>query len=197
MSFSWQHPIYLASLSPRRFELLQQIGVEFERITIDVDETRLPNEKPDVYVQRLARCKSQTGWQSIGERELRPVLGADTVVVIDGEILGKPKHKADGIAMLSKLSGKQHQVLTAVALTYEHTIDVLSVSEVWFRAMSRDEIESYWLSGEPADKAGAYGIQGLGGAFIEKIHGCHSSIMGLPLLETTQLIQSCYQNLLK
>lgn len=189
-TFNWQaQPIYLASASPRRFELLSQIGVDFTRITVDVDESQQPGEDPESYVKRLAAAKALAGWQASDRKQSWPVIGADTCVVIDDKILGKPKDQDEGVAMLRLLSARQHRVLSAVTIKFaEHEYDALSTSEVWFRPLSDADIEAYWQTLEPVDKAGAYGVQGFAGAFIEKIVGSYSGIMGLPLLETANLI---------
>lgn len=185
--------IYLASQSPRRRELLDQIGVAHRVLSIDIDESRRDNELADAYVQRLAREKANAGWQYVLDHKLEtaPVIGADTAVVIDGEILGKPIDAADAMAILQRLSGRSHDVMTGVAVHFAAKTQVtMSCTRVWFRALDRDEIENYWLSGEPRDKAGAYGIQGLAAKFIERIEGSYSGVVGLPLFETAQLLRS-------
>jgi septum formation protein len=192
--------IYLASRSPRRRELLKQIGVAFEVLVLrehpgrgsDVDESLLPGESPDDYVRRVCRSKAASGWDRIVQRRLRrfPVLSADTVVCIDGEILGKPADPADAARMLRLLSGREHRVLTAVALRLEDRTElVASESRVRFCELAEPEIEAYVDSGEPTDKAGAYAIQGRAAAFVTELHGSYSGIMGLPLYETAQLIK--------
>ena len=182
--------LYLASLSPRRHELLLQIGVHHEIIRVDVDESQRPGESPSDYVLRLASAKAGEGRNSVSAHHLpRPVLGADTAVVIDGEILGKPKDKRDAGEMLSRLSARTHRVLTGVALATE-TIDIrLSESRVTFCKLATIDIERYWRSGEPADKAGSYGIQGVGALFVERIEGSYSGVVGLPLFETAELLR--------
>jgi len=191
--------IYLASRSPRRRELLKQIGVSFEVLVLrerpgrgpDVDETQLPGESPDDYVRRVCRAKVDAGWQRTVQRQLRkfPVLAADTVVCVDEKILGKPADGADAARMLRLLSGREHRVLTAVALRLEARTElVVSESRVRFCELAEAEIETYVESGEPTDKAGAYAIQGRAAAFVTELHGSYSGIMGLPLYETTQLI---------
>ena len=191
--------IYLASRSPRRRELLKQIGVSFEVLVLrerpgrgpDVDETQLPGESPDDYVRRVCRAKVDAGWQRTVQRQLRkfPVLAADTVVCVDEKILGKPADGADAARMLRLLSGREHRVLTAVALRLEARTElVVSESRVRFCELAEAEIETYIESGEPTDKAGAYAIQGRAAAFVTELHGSYSGIMGLPLYETTQLI---------
>lgn len=183
--------IYLASSSPRRRLLLEQIGVTFDCLTVDVDENCLAQEDAAAYATRLAVAKAVAGWESPLRLEARPVLGADTIVVCDGEILGKPKDKNDGLRMLMKLSGKTHQVITAIALAFEgRTVTALSVSRVSFRELSSAEAEAYWASGEPLDKAGSYAIQGKGAIFVKEIVGSYSGIMGLPLYETSALLEN-------
>jgi len=195
--------IYLASRSPRRRELLKQIGVSFEVLVLrehpargsDVDESQLPGESPDDYVRRVSRAKADSGWDRIVQRRLRrfPVLSADTVVCVDGEILGKPADHADAARMLRLLSGREHRVLTAVALRlYDRTELVASESRVHFCVLAEAEIEAYVESGEPTDKAGAYAIQGRAAAFVTELHGSYTGIMGLPLYETAQLIRKFY-----
>ncbi|MBZ0125115.1 MAG: Maf family nucleotide pyrophosphatase [Rhodocyclaceae bacterium] len=192
--------IYLASRSPRRRELLSQIGVRFELLMFrgvpredpDVDEAVLPEETPEDYVVRVTLAKAQAGVRRIRERHLipHPVLAADTTVEIDGGVIGKPVHEADAVAILQRLSGRVHRVLTAVALSYEgHTEHLLNASEVRFRSLGQDEIKRYVASGEPLDKAGAYGIQGRAAVFIEEIKGSYTGIMGLPLYETALLLR--------
>lgn len=186
-------PIYLASQSPRRAQLLQQIGVVFDTVTAAVDETPLAGESAAVYVERLARNKAAAGWRRAGQQGVapRPVLGADTAVVLDGQILGKPRDRADALAMLDSLSGRSHRVLTGVALCRDgHCESLVCATEVWFRVVTAAEREQYWDSGEPRDKAGGYGIQGLGAIFVEGINGSYSNVVGLPLLETYQLLQA-------
>ena len=192
--------IYLASRSPRRRDLLKQIGVPFEllllredlRRGVDVDETPLPDESPGVYVLRIARTKAEMAVLQIALRVLpqKPVLAADTTVVFDGQVAGKPDDVEHAARMLRALSGREHQVLTAVAVALrEHVETQISVSSVWFRELSDTDIRRYCASGEPLDKAGAYAIQGRAGAFVMRISGSYSGIMGLPLAETTELLQ--------
>lgn len=192
--------IYLASRSPRRRELLTQIGVRFDLLLFrggpredeEVNEDWLPGEAPDQYVQRVARAKAVFGAALLARRPLvvHPVLAADTTLDLDGEIIGKPKDEADAADILARLSGRSHRVLTAVAMAkYERVEHCLSVSEVRFRALSTKEIGRYVRSGEPMDKAGAYGIQGRAAVFIEEIRGSHSGIVGLPLCETALLLR--------
>ena len=192
--------IYLASRSPRRRELLKQIGVPFEllllredlRRGVDVDETPLADESPGVYVLRMATEKAAMAVRQIASRALpqKPVLAADTTVVFDGQIVGKPDDAEHAARILRALSGREHQVLTSVAIALrEHIETQISVSSVWFRELTEAEIRRYCASGEPFDKAGAYAIQGRAGAFVMRISGSYSGIMGLPLVETTELLQ--------
>jgi septum formation protein len=177
----------LASASPRRRELLAQIGVPHVVQIADVDESAREGESVTTYVERLARTKAQTVWERV--RDL-PVLGADTTVVLDGVSLGKPRDRADGLAMLEALAGREHQVLTAVALvTADGTRSLTSHSVVRMRASEAEERARYWESREPYDKAGGYAIQGLGAVFIESLQGSFSGVMGLPLFETAQLLR--------
>ncbi len=185
------HPpvLLLASASPRRRELLAQIGVTPEVWPADIDETVRSGEVPADYVLRLARGKAEAVWAASGGR--CPVLAADTSVVCGPDILGKPADKAALVAMLSRLASRSHEVLTAVALRSAAGLrTALCTSEVTFRPLKRDEIERYWDTGEPADKAGGYGIQGLGAMFVSRLQGSYSGVMGLPLYETAQLLQA-------
>jgi septum formation protein len=188
-------PIYLASKSPRRHELLRQLGVEFAELRLreapgrsrDVVERARAKESPASYVKRIARAKASTGWHWMQIRALppRPVLGADTEVVLEGTIFGKPGDAADAQRMLGELSGRTHHVLTAIALRWEdQTVVAASSSAVTMRELDAGEIERYIATGEPFDKAGAYAIQGRAAAFIERIEGTYSGVMGLPLFET-------------
>jgi len=182
--------IYLASGSPRRRELLEQIGIAYQLLAVDIDETPHDAEVAEAYVQRLALAKANAGWQAVVSkgRSLKPVLAADTTVVVDGQILGKPRDRAEGLVMLQSLSGRSHRVLTAIALVDEQSRTALSTSEVCFRKLSLEECQAYWLTGEPADKAGAYAIQGQAARFISHLSGSYSGVMGLPLFETAQLL---------
>jgi septum formation protein len=191
--------IYLASRSPRRRELLGQIGVRFHLLlfrdkpgrALDVDETPLEGEAPDVYVQRLARLKAEVAWQRMLQRRLpaAPVLAADTTVTHGGQILGKPADRAEAEAMLAALSGTTHEVLTAVALKdAEWLQSALSRSAVTFKRLSGEEIREYVASGECDDKAGAYGVQGRAAKFVMELRGSYSGVMGLPLYETAELL---------
>ncbi|EJT84938.1 Maf family protein [Pseudomonas asiatica] len=231
------NPLYLASGSPRRRELLTQIGVPFSVVSAPIDETPLPNESAPAYVERLARAKAAAGLASLEhsvqairgharshrsddglEGSAVPVgagvpanshtaalenravvLGADTAVVLDGRILGKPENREDALAMLADLSGREHQVLTAVALSDGQRVHSLCVtSKVRFRAISAEEAQRYWASGEPADKAGGYAIQGLGAVFVTGLSGSYSAVVGLPLSETAELLGqfgiACWQS---
>lgn len=183
--------IALASASPRRRELLGQLGVDFVVVQAPIDETVLAGETAEVYVRRLAVAKAAAGYQA--QHQPLPTLGADTIVVVDGQILGKPADQADFCRMMHLLRGRCHQVYTAVAL---HSVSaqqaVLVKTDVWFGAMTESDINAYWHSGEPADKAGGYGIQGLGGRFIEKIHGSYFAVVGLPLYETAALLATLH-----
>lgn len=183
--------IWLASASPRRQELLQQIGVRFALLSVTVDEMPYPNEAPEVHVLRLALEKARAGRQLLAADDSTPVLGADTVVVNQGRVLGKPKDRDAAMEMLLSLAGERHQVLTGVAMIGPDGEEQsrLSVSTVQFRAITPDEAAAYWDSGEPADKAGAYAIQGLAAIFIERLEGSYSGVMGLPLFETAELLQ--------
>lgn len=180
---------YLASASTRRRQLLEQLGLRFEVMAADVDETPLPGEAPADYVLRLARAKAEAAAHRLGSPTV-PVLAADTAVVLEAAILGKPRDREEGLAMLARLSGRRHQVLSAVALWRAGRLDTaLSRSEVGFRGISAEEARSYWETGEPADKAGGYAIQGLGAVFVEHLEGSFSGVMGLPLFETVELLQ--------
>ena len=183
--------IILASASPRRKELLAQIKITPIVHPVDLDETPLPGELPLAYVQRVAAEKSAlclTSLAAILKNVEYPVLAADTAVVLDEIIMGKPKNQDDGIAMLSHLSGRSHQVYTAISLRGAQHWQAVSLTEVTFRALSEAEIIAYWHTGEPLDKAGSYAIQGLGGLFVESIKGSYSGVMGLPLFETAELL---------
>lgn len=180
--------IYLASASPRRRELLAQLGIAFESIVTDIDESLQPDESAETYVRRMASAKAAAALKRLPARRA-PVLGADTVVVIDGQILGKPANQAAAAAMLHRLSGRAHQVLTAVAISDgEHEAVAVSRTVVTFRPLSDTEIDGYWATGEPCDKAGGYAIQGLAATFIESIDGSYSGVMGLPLFDTAGLL---------
>lgn len=195
-----ENQIYLASRSPRRRELLKQIGVKFNLLMmrdatgrdIDVDEQPFANETPTDYVCRVTRAKAEEGWKRVMQRRLPvyPVLAADTIVTIDGCILGKPKNNAHAESMLRTLSGRSHHVLTAIAVCVRDNVQVrLSTSTVRFREIGEREMRNYLASNYILDKAGAYAIQGVAAVFIADIVGSYSGIMGLPLYETAQLLQ--------
>ena len=180
--------IYLASASPRRAELLGQIGVRFSTLIPDLDETPLTGELPEDYVVRIAKEKAEFAGEHLVPAG-SAVLAADTAVVLGDDIFGKPLDRDDALAMLAKLSGREHRVFTAVALYVEATTRfVVSESKVEFKIFSPGEAEAYWNTGEPADKAGAYGIQGMGAVFVKHLQGSYSGVMGLPLFETAQLL---------
>lgn len=180
--------LYLASGSPRRRELLTQIGVPFTAISADIDETPLPDESPVAYVERLARDKAAAGYALLANGQVAAcVLGADTAVVLDGRILGKPMDQADAQSMLMALSDREHEVLTAIAVLDGQRCESRVVrSLVRFRAIGDDEAARYWASGEPRDKAGGYGIQGLAAVFVAGLNGSYSAVVGLPVCETAE-----------
>lgn len=193
--------IYLASQSPRRRELLTQIGVRFDlllfrsgmRADPETCEDPLPGEAPEAYALRVAAAKARHGTQLLAVRRLppHPVLAADTTLDVEGATIGKPADDADACAILQRLSGRSHRVLTAIALAHGERLETrLSASEVRFRPLGADEIRRYVASGEPRDKAGAYGIQGRAAAFVEEIRGSYSGIVGLPLCETVLLLRA-------
>ena len=192
--------IYLASRSPRRRELLSQIGVRYHLLLFrsrpdsppDVDEALVQGEAPAAYVERVARAKAEAGWRLLRLRNLplAPVIAADTTVALDGRILAKPADRKQAAEMLAALSGQRHEVLTAVALKRDDALDsALSRSEVVFKPLSREEIAQYVATGECDDKAGAYAIQGRAARFVVELHGSYSGVMGLPLYETGQLLE--------
>jgi septum formation protein len=193
--------IYLASRSPRRRELLTQIGVRFEpllfregpRVDRETDEAVLPGEQPDDYVRRVTRQKAEAAWERVMLRrgvQRKPILTADTTVTLAGEILGKPVDRADAVRILRLLSGTEHRVLTAVAMAFDDRFEMaVSESRVTFAPLDEARINAYVQSGEPYDKAGAYGIQGRAGAFIVRLEGSYSGVMGLPLYETANLLR--------
>ncbi|WP_341303735.1 Maf family protein [Pseudomonas sp. TMP25] len=190
--------LYLASGSPRRRELLTQIGVPFLTHSAPIDESSLPGESPVAYVERLACAKAQAGLDALAAIQGAVVLGADTAVVLDGRILGKPADGDEALATLTALSGRSHEVLAAVALvSRERMASRVVSSQVTFRPLSRGEIEAYWASGEPQDKAGCYGIQGLAAVFVSQLQGSYSAVVGLPLCETAALLKEfaipCWQ----
>lgn len=183
--------IYLASASPRRRELLEQIGIRYRQLLVEVPEVKEAEEVAEMYVLRVALDKARAGWASLAADDIRPVLGADTAVVVDGQVLGKPRDRGDALAMLKRLAGGWHQVMSAVAVVgaegEEYTR--LSVNAVQFRPLTAQEMEAYWDTGEPVDKAGGYAIQGRAAVFIERLEGSYSAVMGLPLFETAELLQ--------
>jgi len=182
--------IYLASASPRRSELLRQIDVPHAIRPVHIDETPQPGERPARYAARLAEEKARALWESLALPERLPVLAADTTVALGDEILGKPEDRQDAARILSRLSGREHEVHTAVALLHEGGADArVSTSTVAFRPLTAAEIDWYWYTGEPADKAGAYAVQGHAAIFIRHLAGSYSGVMGLPLYETWELLE--------
>ncbi len=187
MSESSASDIILASASPRRSELLEQIGVRFTILATDIDESRLNNESPDDYVSRLALEKSRAGFSR--QDKALPSLGADTIVVCERQIFGKPKDQADAAAMLMALSGKVHTVMSAVAVSQGPcSSSRLTKTLVRFRTISQSECQTYWQTGEPQGKAGGYAIQGRGAIFVDHIEGSYSAVVGLPLSETAEIL---------
>ncbi|MDW6091036.1 Maf family protein [Vibrio rhizosphaerae] len=183
-----ERTLYLASASPRRKELLTQLGYAFDIILPEVVEEHQAHESAQAYVSRLSRDKAIAGLQMVMS-EGAVVLGADTIVVVDQHILEKPDNFTHARQMLLQLSGRNHQVMTAVTVTdAQQTHTIVVTTEVWFKSLSDEEIEHYWQSGEPGDKAGSYGIQGLGGKFVTRIEGSYFAVVGLPLFETDQLL---------
>jgi septum formation protein len=188
---TFHHAIYLASRSPRRAELLKQIGVEFIVLPSDIDETPLLNEQSDAYVMRLAAEKARTCYDALIAQSapIYPVLAADTTVSLDGKILGKPQDDDDAFQMLASLSGRCHEVHTGIAVATPDGVKVaISTTKVEMATLSEQTILAYIATGEPRDKAGAYGIQGIAGALIKRIDGCYSGVMGLPIYETAALL---------
>lgn len=192
--------VYLVSASPRRRELLRQIGIHFQTLLLrsspdrglDVDETPISGESAEDYVERIAMAKAIAGWRCMGERRLpfHPVLAADTAVSLDGKIMGKPKNLHEASTILRSLSGREHEVLTAVACTFEEKMEVeVSRTKVRFSELLDQEILDYIAAGESMDKAGGYAIQGKAARFIERIEGSYSGVMGLPLFETGQVLR--------
>ncbi|MFV1972996.1 MAG: nucleoside triphosphate pyrophosphatase [Thiohalobacterales bacterium] len=188
--------IYLASASPRRAELLEQIGVTFSVLQVEVDEQHLTGESPADYVTRLALAKARAGKSLLDAGDSCPVLGADTTVVAADRMMGKPRGRDDAVAMLLSLSGCVHQVVSAVALAGGHAAVHVCTSNVKFRTLTAAECQAYWNTGEPRDKAGAYAIQGRAAQFVEWLEGSYSGVMGLPLYETTLLFREFKINLL-
>lgn len=185
-------PIYLASASPRRSELLTLLQIPFERLTIDVEERQQAGEIAADYVCRLAKSKAQAG--ALVAPKNYPVLGADTIVVLNGKVLEKPTDRDDAARMLRELSGNKHQVITAIAFANQWDVMCYSVStDVIFRMLTQHDIQSYIVSGEPMDKAGSYGIQGFGGSFVRSINGSYHAVVGLPLVETRELLAKFVQ----
>lgn len=196
-------PLFLASGSPRRRELLTQIGVPFQVVSASIDETPLPDECPAAYVERLARAKARAGREHLLVLSVSApfcVLGADTAVVLDDQILGKPVDEADALSMLMALSGREHEVLTAIAILAAERCETRVVrSRVSFRTINQQEAARYWASGEPQDKAGGYAIQGLAAVFVAGLNGSYSGVVGLPVCETAELLGQfgipCWQTL--
>ncbi len=187
--------IILASASPRRRELLDQIKVSYQIHAVDLDETPWPNEQPLAYVKRVAAEKSALCVEQL--KPVLPVLAADTSVILGDIIMGKPKNQTDALNMLMQLSGKTHQVVSALSLRGREHFEALSITDVTFRDLSEQEMLDYWETGEPIDKAGSYAIQGLGGLFVQSIVGSFSGVVGLPLFETAQLLSKQGIELLK
>ncbi len=195
MAESIEQPIYLASRSPRRHELLGQIGISFEQIPGDIDEATRGGEAAEHYVERMARGKALAGMHWLQaqseEFERRPILAADTIVVVDDEILGKPVSRDHSAQMLRRLSDRTHRVMTAIAVAHGAICQSLvQISEVCFAPLDEDWISRYWETGEPADKAGSYGVQGIAGARVVEIRGSYFGVMGLPLFDTVELLEA-------
>lgn len=191
MSFQKSPVIILASASPRRAELLRQLGIDFQQCPVDLDESVQPGESPQDYVKRLALEKARAASNLHAQVPSRLVLGSDTSVVLDGRIFGKLTHEEQAMEMLQALSGRVHQVMTGVALvaeTQEPLVEVV-ITRVRFRAIELAEMRAYWRTGEPRDKAGGYAIQGKGAVFIQQIEGSYSGVMGLPLFETAAMLR--------
>jgi septum formation protein len=181
--------LFLASQSPRRRELLATIGIDFHVISADIDEAPLPSESPAVYVERLALEKAREGLSQCDDNSFDWVLGSDTSVIVDNQILGKPESKSHFIEMMNLLSGRKHQVLTSIALvsSAQEFADVIT-TDVYFIPLSATIIDQYWATGEPKDKAGGYGIQGFGSALVAQIQGSYSAVVGLPLHQTAKIL---------
>mgnify|MGYP002713282153 CR=1 FL=1 len=184
--------IILASASPRRRELLEQIGITARVQAVDIDESRFPNEAVMDFVQRLAMEKAQCGFETVSNDEARPVLGSDTIVEIGGDVLGKPEDREHAREILMMLSGRVHEVHTSVAMvSQDRKIIDTSSTQVHFKTLEAGEIDSYISTGEADDKAGAYAIQGIAAQFVKNINGSYSGVMGLPLYETAKLLKQC------
>jgi nucleoside triphosphate pyrophosphatase len=180
---------YLASASPRRHELLTQIGVRFDVVNVDVDETPLAKESPEDYVQRVALAKAQAGLKTLGDDPEVVVLGGDTSVICNGQVFGKPENQAHALEMLMALSGAEHEVYSAISVvSAARQTTRLVKTTVRFRDLSEQECEAYWQTGEPQGKAGGYAIQGLGSVFVASIEGSYTGVVGLPVAETAQLL---------
>ena len=188
--------IYLASQSPRRRALIEQLGIQYQTLNVKIDESPQPGEAPADFVMRLAKEKACAGWQMVAEQSI-PVVGADTCIVLDQQIIGKPENRKQGIELLKRYSGRAHQVITGVAMVgldaRKHDTNMVqhirvNTSTVTFRTITDDECEQYWQTGEPIGKAGGYAIQGKAAVFIEKLEGSYSGVMGLPLFEFAELI---------
>ena len=184
-----QMDIYLASQSPRRRELLRQIGVKFELLPVEIDESQRAGESPESCVQRLALEKARAGRAILPAGQSQPVMGADTLVVCGDAVLGKPVDRDAALGMLQSLSGSTHRVITAVALAGDREAVCVSTSLVTFRTLTVAECEAYWETGEPRDKAGSYAVQGLAAMFITRLEGSYSGVMGLPVFETAELLK--------
>lgn len=183
--------LLLASASPRRRDLLRQIGIEPEVLPAHVDESRLAGEAPVAYVSRLARLKAESVWNALPAARRQTVLAADTAVVLGNDILGKPLDRQQGLDMLARLSDRTHEVVTSVAVKTARALELrVNVSQVTFRALQRAECEAYWDTGEPLDKAGGYAVQGRAAVFIRSLSGSFSGVMGLPLFETAELLRA-------
>ncbi|MCF6344947.1 MAG: Maf family nucleotide pyrophosphatase [Thiomicrorhabdus sp.] len=183
-----ENKLFLASSSPRRKELLQQLGCTFEVVNAPIEEVALPNESPNSYVLRMAIEKALSGFNKVAGKAIW-VVGSDTAVVLNGKVFGKPKNAADAFKMLLALSGNTHQVLSAVAVVFDGEVfSALNTTHVQFKTLSRAEIEAYIATEEPFGKAGSYAIQGLAAPFIPRIEGSYSAVMGLPLFELNQLL---------
>lgn len=183
-----QKQLYLASGSPRRLELVKQLGLVCDVVNAPIEEVALPHESPESYVIRMAVEKAISGYNKVSGNQIW-VIGGDTMVLSQGKVFGKPRSQADAFRMLNQLSGSTHSVYSAVALMHDGAVfSRMNETRVTFRDLTTTEIEDYWATGEPADKAGAYGIQGIAARFIDKIEGSYSAVMGLPLFELDQLL---------